>query len=86
MELEKLTEIELITLRDSFLRLHLGISDKDISIYAHTAHTTDTNHSQDVQAFPLLKDQRLDDLIWTMCIEVHNELCNRFACKIIVSQ
>jgi hypothetical protein len=81
MEIEKLTEIELITLRDSLQKLHLGISDKNISIYVHT---TDTNHN--VQAFPLLKDERLNDLIWTMFIEVHNELCNRFACKIIVPQ
>ena len=68
MDFDELNEESLVRLRDRLQELHTGIANKRISV----GEMNGANFAIEI------KDERLEDLIWTLFIETHNELCNRF--------
>jgi len=65
MDYGEMKDYELIQLRDQLKRIHTGITNKTIAV-------SDGNTEAEI------KDKRLEDLLWHIYIETHNELTKRF--------
>lgn len=66
MNFAKMSDAQLIAFRDAAKTLHARITNNIIALYC-----------LDMEL--IIKDEkRLTDLIYTLTLEAHNELCNRF--------
>lgn len=69
MNLSKLTDAQLVTLRDNLQKFHTGIAGDVISLERSNMRIT-------------IADSRLNDLIYILFVEAHNELYERFKTRI----
>jgi hypothetical protein len=74
MNLKSLSEQELISLRDRLQNLHTGCIDKVFIVTDEAKPHISISVS--------VKDKRLEDLLFILLCETHNELCDRFYTKI----
>lgn len=69
MDFSKMSDEDLIKFRNTMNRLHNGIGEAGISL----CRTNTRVH---------IKDNRMNDLVFNLFTEAHNELCERFKIKI----
>lgn len=72
IHISKMTERQLIKYRDDLHDLHTGIIYKNIAVSSHPTANLETN-------VVFIKDKRLEDLIFRLFCEAHNELIERFS-------
>lgn len=73
MDFKKMSDADLVKFRDDALKFHCGIAGDTIVL------------DRSNMKLSIRDEPRLNDLIFNLFIEAHNELCDRFNKKIILS-
>lgn len=80
MSIKALSDKDLISLRDRLQKLYTGSTDKKFIISDHNIQALQGFISPQ---YVIIQDKRLNNLLFELFIEAHNELCNRFTTKLI---